>query len=164
MVAGWHRRVTICHGSIHMEIDLGERPFSAGRLSGRPHAEQHVHHRIVWIPVVHSGISRPKLLVFGGYDGIEVMGDLWELDLRGLAANYTKKEETAKYSGNCVWRMRAGSTEDNKWLHSCGSDGEGRGQAEQCAINDILLRAFLQARVPKFFELLKHRTLQHSIA
>ena len=77
-----------------------------------------------------------------GYDGIEVMGDLWELDLRGLAANYTKKEETAKYSGNCVWRMRAGSTEDNKWLHSCGSDGEGRGQAERCAINDILLRAF----------------------
>jgi len=101
-------------------------------------------------PSFSLGVSRPKLLVFGGYDGIELLGDLWELDLRGVAANYTKKEDTERFEGNCIWRMIPGSTENNKWLNSCGSSGSGQGQTVECAINDILIRAICKQEYQSF--------------
>ena len=93
-------------------------------------------------PSRQRGISHPKILMFGGYDGIAYMDDLWQLDLKLLGIDHDMiggGEEEVNWRNNCIWRLKKGSTEDNLWKSTCDSQG---GQTANCLIDDVLTRAY----------------------
>jgi hypothetical protein len=93
-------------------------------------------------PSRQRGISHPKMLMFGGYDGIAYMDDLWQLDLKLLGIDHDMiggGEEEVNWRNNCIWRLKKGSTEDNLWKSTCDSQGS---QTANCLIDDVLTRAY----------------------
>ncbi len=90
------------------------------------------------------GVSGPQLFLFGGYDGIGLLDDLWVLDvekIQGLAVDELYTAEI--FQGMCAWRVTEGGGLDNKWLATCNSGGVGSAdETGSCGIYDVLLRAY----------------------
>merc|ERR1711871_1593374 len=106
-------------------------------------------------PSRKRGIQRPQLLMFGGYDGVSYLDDLWQLDLNLLGINHDLpgSPEEKRWNDECRWRLVENSPENNRWLNSCESNGVGQGQVEKCSINDILLRAWCKGEYQGFLNL-----------
>ncbi|KAJ1455284.1 hypothetical protein M885DRAFT_520609 [Pelagophyceae sp. CCMP2097] len=73
--------------------------------------------------------SPPALLLYGGQDWTQDLDDVWVLSL-GNASLLPPKSDAL-----CRFHFR-GATEA-RWLKGCGA-----GEAEECALHDVLLRAF----------------------
>jgi hypothetical protein len=92
-------------------------------------------------PSRERGVYTPRLVMFGGYDGISYLDDLWELRLDQLNANLTAAE--GQWRALCSWRVKEGGTANEFWKTSCGSVSVADGnQVNRCSRNDILLRAW----------------------
>lgn len=98
------------------------------------------------------GVERPAVYLFGGYDGVGLLDDLWILDIekiQGLAVDDLYTED--RFNGVCAWRVMTGGGLDNRWLGTCNSGGIGStDEIGTCTINDILLRAYCKREWQSF--------------
>ena len=71
--------------------------------------------------------------MFGGYDGVSYLDDLWQLDLNLLGINHdlVGSPEEKRWNDECRWRLVENSPENNRWLNSCESNGVGQGQVDR---------------------------------
>ena len=84
------------------------------------------------------GVSRPKILVFGGDDGVTFTGDLWALSLGGL--ELTSVAEDQNRDESCFWRVREGGSAWQDWLDRCAEGDISTGL--ECSLQDLLTMAW----------------------
>ncbi len=89
------------------------------------------------------GVARPRVLLFGGDDGVTFTGDLWGLSLGGL--ELTTAAETDSRDESCLWRVREGGSAWQDWLDRC-AEGNIRTGLE-CSLQDLLTMAWCRQEV-----------------
>ena len=94
------------------------------------------------------GVRAPRVLLFGGYDGVRYLDDLWELDLEDLGAGDGSQDETEEHDALCKWRRTAGTTARQRWDDSCGAETSTDRQAQRanedkrCDLKDLLIHTW----------------------
>ncbi len=79
----------------------------------------------------------PKLVVFGGFDGLDVLGDVWDLDLSKLFSDRSPLQ--TYYEMHCKWREGGHIREE--FHESCGGD---LFQAKDCSLELLFKEAWCE--------------------
>ena len=89
-------------------------------------------------------MTKPSIYLFGGYDGVGLLDDIWVLNIEKIQGKAVDDLYTPdNFNGMCAWRVTPGGGLDNKWLATCGSGGKGSSdETGVCNVNDVLLRAY----------------------
>merc|ERR1711865_212343 len=119
----------------------GPRYLSSAALAGA-----------VKTPTRSRGVLSPRVLLFGGYDGVRYLDDLWELELNELGNRDGEQDEEEEHAALCTWRRKAGTTARKKWDESCLAMNYAAKQAQlidpdkSCDLKDLLIQSWCDGR------------------
>lgn len=135
-----HRAEGVRRGNVSPESHAampGPRYLSATALAGA-HGT----------PSRQRGVRRPRVLVFGGYDGVRYLDDLWELNLDELGEGDGSLDEKEEHDALCKWRREEGTTARGRWDESCGANTFMQKEAQRaddekrCDLKDLLIHTW----------------------
>ena len=90
-------------------------------------------------------MKEPTLLLFGGYDGVSFLDDIWELRLSDLTKDHGSEAEVENWRDNCAWRVKRPSTVSKIWDESCNATSLAD-SVRGCHVDDIVLRSWCEMR------------------